>query len=101
MVLQGRTILGNSVYRPENKIKDGQEIVVGRTISIALKVVCVTDFDIILGMDWLAKNYTIVDYHKKEVVFLPPTKPNFKFKGTCTGVTLKIVSMIKAKCLVQ
>ena len=45
------TILGNSVYRPENKIKDGQEIVVGRTISIALKVVCVTDFDIILGMD--------------------------------------------------
>ncbi|KAG6676616.1 hypothetical protein I3842_15G160700 [Carya illinoinensis] len=29
-------------------------------------------FNIILGMDWLASNYTSIDYSKKEVVFKPP-----------------------------
>ena len=83
------------------RIKDGQVIVAGHIISINLKVVSMTDFDVILGMLWLAENYASIDCHKKKVVFSPPTRPNFKFKGTCTGVTPKIVSMMKAKRLVQ
>ena len=41
----------------ENRVKDGQVVVAVRTIKVDLKVVDMTDFDIILGMDWLAKNF--------------------------------------------
>ena len=44
------------------------------------------DFDVILGMDWLAENLAGIDYHKK-VVFTPPNRLTFKFKGICTGTT--------------
>ena len=49
----------------------------------------------------LAKNYANIDCHKKEVTFAPLNKPHFKFKETYTGITPKIVSMIKAERLVQ
>ena len=29
----------------------------------------VIDFDVILGMDWLAQHYATVDCHAKEVIF--------------------------------
>ena len=64
-------------------------------------VVNMTDFDVILGMDWLAENRASIDCHQKEVKFSPPIGPTFKFKGTNTGITPKVVSMMKAKKLVQ
>ena len=73
----------------ENRIKDGQVIVAGQIISADLNVVSMTDFDVILEIDWLAENYVSIDCHKKKVIFSPPTRPNFKFKGTCMGVTPK------------
>ena len=66
-----------------------------------LKVVDMTDFDVILGMDWLAENFASIDCHKKEVIFTPPNGLTFKFKGTSTGTTPKIISMMKARCLIQ
>ena len=66
-----------------------------------LKVVDMTDFDVILGMDWLAENFATIDCHKKEVIFTPPNGLTFKFKGTSTGTTPKIISMIKARRLIQ
>ena len=60
-----------------------------------------TDFDVILGMDWLAENFASIDCHKKEVIFTPPNGLTFKFKGTFTGTTPKIISMMKARRLVQ
>ena len=53
------------------------------------------DFDVILGMDWLAENFASIDCHKKEVIFTPPNGLTFKFKGTFTGTTPKIISMIQ------
>ena len=85
----------------KNRVKDGQVVIVGRTIHVDLKVVDMTDFDVILGMDWLAENFASIDCHKKEVVFTPPNGLTFKFKGTFTGTTLEIISMMKAKLLVQ
>ena len=59
------------------------------------------DFDVILGMDWLAENFASIDCHKKEVIFTPPNGLTFKFKGTFTGTTPKIILMMKARRLVQ
>ena len=64
-------------------------------------VVNMTDFDVILGMDWLTENHASIDCRKKEVKFSPPTEPTFKFKATSTRITPKVVSMMKAKKLVQ
>ena len=56
----------------KNRVKDGKVVIAGRTINIDLKVVDMTDFDVILGMDWLAENFASIDCHKKAVVFTPP-----------------------------
>jgi hypothetical protein len=39
-------------------------------------------FDIILGMDWLSKNYANIDCRKKEVIFRSPSEEEFKFCGS-------------------
>ena len=73
----------------KNRVKDGQVVTAGQTIHVDLKVVNMTDFDIILGMDWLAENFASIDCHKKEVIFTPPNRLTFKFKGTFTGTIQK------------
>lgn len=40
------------------------------------------DFDIILGMDWLAAHYANVDCFNKDFSFKHPNKPMVIFKGT-------------------
>jgi len=84
-----------------DRVKDDQVIIGNQTLSVDLMVVNMTDFDVILGMDWLAENRASIDYRKKEVKFSPPIGPTFKFKGTNTRITPKVVSMMKAKRLVQ
>ena len=85
----------------KNGVKDEQVVIAERTIHIDLKVVDMTNFDVILEMDWLAENFVSIDCHKKEVVFTPPNELTFKFKGTLTGTTPNIISMMKARRLVQ
>ena len=60
-----------------------------------------TVHDVILEMDWLAKNYASIDCYKKEVVFTPPSKTKFKFKGTNLSTMPKVISMMKEKKFVQ
>ena len=85
----------------ENRVKDRQVVIAGRTIKVDLKVVDMTNFNVILGMDWLAETFASIDFHKKEVVFTPLNGLTFKFKETFTSTTPKIISMMKARCLVQ
>ena len=39
------------------------------------------DFDVILGMDWLAANHASIDCSRREVVFNPSTGPILSLKG--------------------
>ena len=84
-----------------DRVKNGQVIIGNQALNVDLIVVNMTDFDVILGMDCLDKNRTSIDCRKKEVKFSPPVRPTFKFKGTSTEITPKVVSMLKAKRLVQ
>ena len=43
----------------------------------------------------------LLDCRKKEVVFSPLARASFKFKGTSSRTAPKVVSMMKAKKLVQ
>ena len=40
-------------------------LVEGRELLVDLVLLDVIDFDVIMGMDWLAKHYAIVDYREK------------------------------------
>ena len=71
-------------------------------MNVDLIVVSMMDFNIILlGMDWLAENHTSIDCYKREVIFSPPSVSSFNFKGACIEIAPKLVSMMKAKRLVQ
>ncbi|TYK03368.1 ty3-gypsy retrotransposon protein [Cucumis melo var. makuwa] len=59
------------------------------------------DFDVILGMDWLAVNHASIDCFRKEVAFNPPLMANFKFKGEESRSLPKVISAIRASKLLS
>jgi hypothetical protein len=54
----------------------------GRELSADLVLLGMHDFDVILGMNWLAAYHASVDCFEKEVVFRPPGELEFRFKGS-------------------
>ncbi|KAL0543839.1 hypothetical protein IC582_018944 [Cucumis melo] len=59
------------------------------------------DFDVILGMDWLSANHASIDCFGKEVVFNPPSRPSFKFRGAGMVCIPKVISAMKASKLLS
>ena len=57
----------------KEKIKACQIGIFNRVLDVTLLVLDIRDFDVILGMDWLATNHASIDCSSKEVVFNPPT----------------------------
>ena len=54
----------------------------GRTLQANLVEINMSDFNVILGMDWLVRNHAQIDCRrKKKVIFNDPTKDKFLFKG--------------------
>ncbi|KAL4028439.1 hypothetical protein IC575_011636 [Cucumis melo] len=79
-VLSVSTPFGECMLSKE-KVKAFQIEIVGHVIEVTLLVLNMLDFDVILGMDWLAANHASIDCSCKEVAFNPPSMANFKFKG--------------------
>ncbi|KAL4028406.1 hypothetical protein IC575_011602 [Cucumis melo] len=65
----------------KEKVKRCQIEITGHVIEVTLLVLDMLDFDVILGMDWLAANHTSIDCSRKEVAFNPPSMVSSKFKG--------------------
>ncbi|TYK02909.1 ty3-gypsy retrotransposon protein [Cucumis melo var. makuwa] len=65
----------------QEKVKACQIEIAGHVIEVTLLVLDMLDFDVILGMDWLATNYASIDCSRKEVAFNSPSMASFKFKG--------------------
>ena len=57
------------------------------------------DFDIILGMDWLATHYASIDCHRKKVNFRIPNQHEFEFIGKPNHVHPRVISAIQAKLM--
>ena len=58
-------------------------------------------FDIILGMDWLAKHHATIDCVSKQVVFRPPGQDEFTFVGHGVAPPPYLISAMKACKLLQ
>ncbi|KAL0536993.1 hypothetical protein IC582_025965 [Cucumis melo] len=74
----------------KEKVKACQIEIAGHVIEVTLLVLDMLDFDVILGMDWLAANHASIDCSRKEVAFNPPLMASFKFKGEGSRLLPKV-----------
>ena len=54
-------------------------IIGGQEESIDLAMLAMFDFDVIIGMDWLVRQKTIVDCSDRTIQFNPNGRPSFVF----------------------
>ncbi|GJU57509.1 putative reverse transcriptase domain-containing protein [Tanacetum coccineum] len=59
------------------------------------------EFDIILGMDWLAAHRATIDCHSRHVIFGDIHAPKFIYHGSLPGKSMKIISALKARTLLS
>ncbi|XP_022155925.1 uncharacterized protein LOC111022925 [Momordica charantia] len=97
---QGTVLVLRSVLVTSQVVKGGQLSFDGQALKVTLIQLDMQDFDVILGMDWLAANRANIDCSKKEVSFRLPSGQNFTFKGIKVGVP-RVVSALKASHLLQ
>ncbi|KAA0060734.1 ty3-gypsy retrotransposon protein [Cucumis melo var. makuwa] len=99
-VLSVSTPSGECMLSKE-KVKACQIEIAGHVIEVTLLVLDMLDFDVILGMDWLAANHASIDCSRKEVTFNPPSMANFKFKGGGSRSLPQVISAIRASKLLS
>ncbi|KAL0539893.1 hypothetical protein IC582_024114 [Cucumis melo] len=85
----------------KEKIKACRIEIANHVLDVTLLVLDMRDFDVILGMDWLSANHESIDCFGKEVVFNPPSGPNFKFRGAGIVCIPKVISAMKASKLLS
>ncbi|KAL0549529.1 hypothetical protein IC582_014014 [Cucumis melo] len=85
----------------KEKVKACQIEIAGHVVEVTLLVLDMLDFDVILGMDWLAANHASIDCSCKEVAFNPPSMASFKFKGEGSRSLPQVISAIRASKLLS
>ncbi|KAA0046287.1 ty3-gypsy retrotransposon protein [Cucumis melo var. makuwa] len=99
-VLSVSTPSGECMLSKE-KVKACQIEIAGHVIEVTLVVLDMLDFDVILGMDWLAANHASIDCSRKEITFNPPSMASFKFKGEGSRSLPQVISAIRASKLLS
>ncbi|TYJ97124.1 gag protease polyprotein [Cucumis melo var. makuwa] len=99
-VLSVSTPSGECMLSKE-KVKACQIVIAGHVIEVTLLVLDMLDFDVILGMDWLAANHASIDCSRKEVAFNPPSMVSFKFKGEGSRSLPQVISAMSASKLLS
>ena len=72
-----------------------------RELLADLTLLEMRDFDIILGMDWLATHYAIVDCHRKKVIFQVPGEIEFCFVGSGAYTSPRVISALQARRMMK
>ena len=57
----------------------------------------VIDFEVILGLDWLAQYYASLDCREKIVIFEIPNNDAFRFRGDKSSMPQNLISAITAR----
>ncbi|XP_022154844.1 uncharacterized protein LOC111022005 [Momordica charantia] len=86
----GTVMIASQMVRADKLSFDNQ------TLKARLIQLDIRDFDVILGMDWLATNQANINCPRREVSFQLPSGRSFTFKGVTGGVP-KAVSTLKAR----
>jgi hypothetical protein len=75
--------------------------IANRELVADLTLLEMKDFDVILGMDWLAANYASVDCRSKKVKFQIPGEMEFSFVGSGASVTPCVISALQARRMLR
>ncbi|GJZ83575.1 putative reverse transcriptase domain-containing protein [Tanacetum coccineum] len=59
------------------------------------------DFDVILGMDWLASHRATIDCYARTVIFGNVRQPEFVYHGSSSLKSVKLISAMKARTLIS
>ena len=73
----------------------------GRELLADLLLLDMNDFDVILGMDWLASYHASMHCFEKEVVFRPPAELEFLFKASSLPFMPHVISCIQENRLLR
>ena len=87
----GDSVIARQVY------KDCSIIICDRCTKADLIELDVIEFDIIMGMDWLASCYATVDCQKKVVRFQFPGEPVIEWAGNTASQRGKFISYLKER----
>ncbi|CAA2959116.1 Hypothetical predicted protein, partial [Olea europaea subsp. europaea] len=87
----GKTLVANQIAR------DLRMEIDGTGITVDLIPLTIKDFDVILGMDWLSKNYATIYCTERIVVFRRPSEEEFRFVGTEVNTSSRVVSTTQAE----
>ncbi|KAI0519672.1 hypothetical protein KFK09_007126 [Dendrobium nobile] len=100
-MLKPLTVLMPNGNQLETNKRCHVELVIGdRNLGADLMVLPLTEFDVILGMDWLSSHFVTIDCSKKELKFYMPGEKEFKFMGK-RGITSMIISSLLAYKLLR
>ncbi|KAL0536720.1 hypothetical protein IC582_025680 [Cucumis melo] len=83
------------------KVKVCQIEIANHMIKVTLLVLDMHDFDVIMGMHWLAANHASIDCSCKELAFNPPLKASFIFKEKGSRSLPKVISAMRANKLLN
>ena len=72
-------------------------LVEGRELLADLILLDVLEFDVILGMDWLARHYASLDCREKMVIFRITNDDEFRFRGDKASMPQNLISAITAR----
>ncbi|XP_073137208.1 uncharacterized protein [Henckelia pumila] len=64
-------------------------------------VLTMTNFDVILGMDWLSKYQATIDYERKIVNFAPILTKPFTVESAGKSLSLPVISVMKARKMIH
>ncbi|KAL6319594.1 hypothetical protein AAG906_020671 [Vitis piasezkii] len=72
-----------------------------REMTVDLVLLDLQDFDVILGMDWLASYHASIDCFGKRVTFSILGQPNFSFERKHVDKPLRMISALRASSLLK
>ena len=73
----------------------------GCCLHATLIIMPMSDFDVILGMDWLSANRATIDCTARVVDFMSPCGTSVRFRGSSSRSVPALISMLEASMLLS
>ncbi|XP_073119334.1 uncharacterized protein [Henckelia pumila] len=95
------TITSGEELSTRNIVKNLELLLQGQSVSADLIVLPMSEFDLILGMDWMTKNAVVIDFHQRSVLVRPEGEEPFWFEATRGSRRTQIISFTQVKQLMH
>ena len=90
-----------SIYQTEVVVRNCYIILQDRVLPADLVLLEIQGYDVILGMDWLAKHKATIDYERKLLTLVTPDGEKLEYKGTNPKQAILIISTTRASKMLK